>query len=98
MKNKVYFDRSLKNNEKAIIFNIVEKIKDSSPGDSNFRWSLQRVNSFFKVFCRINSQCGEFVAEALAKDPIQAAQKIEKSLSKQLSQWMNTRFDKLKYS
>ncbi len=79
---------------KNMIAALAERVYFSAPGDSAIKWIFEKSQGMVKASCRIASMAGIFSAEATAKSPSFAIQKLEKRIHSQLNAWKVKRFNR----
>ena len=77
---------------RSFISAVAEKLYFSAPSDAAMKMALQKAKGSIKASCRIASQAGTFVAEAVSESPIRAIQQIEQKIKNQLDNWKAWRF------
>lgn len=78
---------------KNFVSSIAEKLHLSAPSDSALKFVLRKSKGAVRASCKIASQAGTFVAEAMSDNPIHAVTKVEKKIRQQLEQWLRSRFE-----
>jgi hypothetical protein len=77
---------------KAEIGTIANKIHVQAPSDSTMKLGFEKRQDIIKGYCRIVSQTGTFLAEAVSDCPIAVARELEKQLKFQFAVWNRRRF------
>ena len=73
---------------------VAETIHFSAPSDSTLKIVVEKSRDAILASCRIVSQSGTFVADAISDNPVKAIQLIEKKIREQLDSWKRHRFEK----
>ncbi len=78
---------------------IADKMAELAPSDSFIKLIFRKGRSAIEASCRIASLAGEFAAEAISKNPVNAIFQIEEKIDRQLNHWKKNRFvdDRSKY-
>lgn len=79
---------------RSFISPVVEKLHLNSPSDAAIKLALKKGKGAIRASCRIASQAGTFVADAVSDNPVKAIQQIEKKIRTQLDTWKAWRFQK----
>lgn len=77
---------------KKFISSVAEQLQFSAPSDSSIKFACEQGARAFRASCRICSQAGEFVADAVGETPARAIGKIERKIKQQLEDWKQRRF------
>ncbi|HVK62225.1 MAG TPA: hypothetical protein VM432_11770 [Bdellovibrionales bacterium] len=77
---------------RSFVSSVAEKIHFNAPSDAAMKLALQKGKDAIQASCRIASQAGTFVAEAVSESPIRAVQQIERKIKDQLDAWKAWRF------
>jgi predicted ATP-dependent protease len=77
---------------KNLILGVAEKLHLAAPSDSAMKLALKKGKGIVQASCRIASQAGVFMAEAVSDSPVRAALQIEKKIRWQLEDWKQRRF------
>lgn len=77
---------------KTCVNGIAEKLQSSAPSDADLTMAVRRSAGKILATCRIVSQAGIFVAEAIADQPIRAVLEVEDKIRLQLRHWKSRRF------
>lgn len=80
---------------KNIIAAVAENLHLSAPSDAAMKVAIQKSQHAVLASCRIASQAGVFVADAMSDCPVQAFRKIEKKIKRQLDGWKRKRFSEV---
>jgi ribosome-associated translation inhibitor RaiA len=72
---------------------VTDKLHWSAPSDSSLKFILEKSKNAVLASCRIVSQTGTFMAEAIHENPIRAIQQIETKIRDQLEKWKRHRFE-----
>ena len=78
---------------KACLSVVADKLQFSAPSDAVLKIVLKKSAGNLLATCRIVSQAGIFVAEAIADQPIRAIGMVEEKIRKQLKNWKAHRFE-----
>ena len=81
---------------KSFVSMVAEKLQLKSPSDAALKLVIEKGKGAIKASCRIASQAGTFVAEAVSDSPVKAVQQIEKKIKEQLDNWKAWRFQNTK--
>jgi ribosome-associated translation inhibitor RaiA len=79
-------------NLRAFVSLAAEKLHFSAPSDSAMKLVIRKGKDAFQASCRIASQTGTFVAEAMGESPIRAIQQLEQKVRTQVEEWKSRRF------
>jgi len=77
---------------KKVISSVAERLEVSAPSDSYIKLAFEKGVRAVRASCRICSQAGEFIAEAVGETPARALAKIEQQIKLQLEAWKQRRF------
>ncbi len=69
----------------------VEDIVWLSPSDSVVRFKIKKTAALFHVQCRVNSSCGQFIAEGVSKQFSSALKLMEIRFKKEVNRWKQNR-------
>lgn len=78
------------NNEVA---HVTERLYLNSPSDSFIKLVFEKSKNKIHATCKIISQSGTFIADAINDNPIQIFRQIEEQIQKQIEDWRARRFD-----
>ncbi len=73
---------------------VAETIHFSAPSDSTLKIVVEKSKDVILASCRIVSQSGTFMADAISDNPMKAIQLIERKIRDQLDAWKRHRFEK----
>ncbi len=76
----------------SMLKQVSERIHWQSPSDSFLKIFCEQSKEAMKASCRIASQAGVFVAEAISESPEERLRNLEKRIYEQLNTWKETRF------
>jgi hypothetical protein len=69
---------------RSFVASVAEKLQFSAPSDAAMKMALQKGKVAIQASCRIASQAGTFVADAVGDTPIRTVQQIEQKIRDQL--------------
>lgn len=76
---------------KTIVDVIAEKMQLRSPSDSAVSVVMTMGKGVMNASCRIASEAGTFVADAVCENPVHAIKEIERKIGRQLDAWKRRR-------
>lgn len=77
---------------KTFVSTIADRLHFSAPSDSDLKLVMEEGKGVIRASCRIASQAGIFVADAMSDNPIRAVRQIERKICRQLAYWKRHRF------
>lgn len=77
---------------RVVVANVAERLYFIAPSDSAMKLVVEKSKDVIRVSCRIVSQAGTFVADAIGDNPFRTLQRIEKKMRFQLDVWKAKRF------
>lgn len=83
---------------KDFVWFIGDKLHWNAPSDSTTKIAVRKTKKAIEVSCRIVSQAGTFVADAMSDSPFKALQQVEKTIRNQLETWGRVRFKDSNFS
>lgn len=78
---------------RKFVSTVAERLYFSAPSDSTMKLVVEQGKSAVRASCRIASQAGTFVADAMSDSPARAVQQIEGKIRDQLDGWKRRRFE-----
>lgn len=83
---------------KNFVSSTADQLYFSAPSDSALKLVVERSKNAIRASCRIASQAGVFVADAMSDSPVRAVRQIESKIRRQLDDWKKRRFEKAERS
>ena len=77
---------------KGVVANVAERLYFIAPSDSAMKLVVEKGKDVIRVSCRIVSQAGIFVADAIGDNAFQTIRRIENKMRYQLDVWKTHRF------
>lgn len=77
---------------RSFITSVADRLHSLAPSNSFMKVTIKKERGAIEASCKIASQAGEFVAEAVCNSPITAIHQIESSIMQQFNEWMKHRF------
>jgi hypothetical protein len=74
------------------ISSVTDRLHSLAPSDSFMKVAMKKGVDAVEATCKIASQAGEFVAEAVDNNPVKAIYQIEYTIKQQLDEWKKCRF------
>jgi ribosome-associated translation inhibitor RaiA len=71
---------------------IGERLEGDAPSDSLVKLAVRKSARAVCASCRVVSEAGTFMAEAVSENPVRAVREIEKKIKRQLDGWKKRRF------
>lgn len=79
-------------NIRNLIAAVAEKLHFHAPSDSAIKLVFKKTKNVLHASCRIGSQAGTFLADAVCENPVQGIRLVEAKIKSQLDQWKRKRF------
>ncbi len=77
---------------KRFINSAADRVQSLAPSDSFMKVAMKKGGDVVEASCRIASQAGVFVAEAVCNSPVAAIHQVESKIRQQLDEWKKRRF------